>query len=150
MSLYHGCIVDILGCYVFNLQVAKRRRLGADFEEFPCRAGNACRTTICFKTTRTSAAAYASVVALYHHVAKFISKTVVAIHELTVDNDSGSYARSEGNHDEIFHAASRAVGHLSESGSVGVIGDSHGYSSESLADLLCQRNHGNPKEGLAD
>ena len=66
--------------------------------------------------------------AFHDHVAEFAGETVVAIYELTVDDDTGADACAEGNHDEVAQAACSAVGHFADSSGVSVVGDSYGHA----------------------
>ena len=59
-------------------------------------------------------------------MAQFAGKPVVSINQLPVDHNSASDARSERNHDEIFHAACCAISHFSNCGCIGIIGDGYG------------------------
>ena len=77
-------------------------------------------------------------VAFDDNVAEFACKAVMAVNNLTVDDDARSDAGPESDHDEVFHAAGCAIGHFSESGGVGVVGDCDG-NTEFGAYQLCQR-----------
>ena len=61
----------------------------------------------------------------------------MSVDELTVYNDTGTYACAEGDHDEIFETAGCAVCHFADSGGVGVVGNGHGYV-EFLFKHCCQ------------
>ena len=78
-------------------------------------------------------------------MAQLAGKSVMAIYQLAVDDYAASYAGAEGNHYKVLEAASGAVGHLAYGGSIGVIGDGHGYA-EFFADQLSQRYGRGPGE----
>ena len=70
-------------------------------------------------------------------VAELTSKAVVAIDELTIHYDAAAYACAEGDLDEVLHAACSTIGHLTDGGSVGIIGHGDGYT-DGLLELFCQ------------
>ena len=51
---------------------------------------------------------------------------IMTIYELTIDHNARTYTCTKCYHDEIFHSSRRAICHLSECGSIGIIGHSHG------------------------
>ena len=48
-------------------------------------------------------------------MAKFTSKTIVTVNQLTVDNDTATYTSTQCNHDEIFQTACCTVCHFTDS-----------------------------------
>ena len=75
-------------------------------------------------------------------MAKLAGETVVAVDELSVDDDTAADACAEGDHDEVTESAGGAVGHLAEGSCVGVVGDGDG-DAELLADHLREgKGHG--------
>ena len=77
-------------------------------------------------------------------MSQLTGETVVSIHKLTVNHDTASYTCAKGNHDEILKTTGCAIGHLADSGSIGIIGDSHG-DTELLAHHLSQRQRSRPR-----
>ena len=73
-------------------------------------------------------------------MAQFAGKTVVAIDHLTVDDDTGTHAGSQGDHDEILHAAGGAVGHFAHGGGVGIVGQGHRNAVHLLLEHLGKGN----------
>ncbi len=87
-----------------------------------------------------TAAALAAVVAHGAGVTQLAGETVVAVHHFTVDHDTGTYAGTQGDHDEVLHTAGCAVGHFTHGGGVGVVGEGHGNSVHLLAQELGEGN----------
>ena len=53
-------------------------------------------------------------------------ETVVSVYHLAVNNDTATYACTQRYHDEVFHTACGAVGHFTDGGGIGVIGQRGG------------------------
>ena len=100
-------------------------------------AGHAGIGAVGYQATAAAAAAKASVIALYNDMAEFSGESVMAVDKLSVDYDSGTDTGAKRNHDEVFQAAGGAIGHLADSGGVGVIGDGD-RNTEFIADKLSQ------------
>ena len=60
---------------------------------------------------------------------QFSGKTVVAINQITTDNDTATNASTQRNHDEIFHTAGSAVRHFADGGSIRIIRQSYGNTA---------------------
>lgn len=90
-------------------------------------------------TTATQAA----VVALHDCVTELPCKTVVTVHELSVDDDTRSYTCAEGDHNEVLHSTGGTIGHFTYGCGIGIIGDCYRYA-ELLAYHLCERQRGRP------
>ena len=67
-------------------------------------------------------------------------KAVVAVKQLTIDDDTRTYARAQGDDDEVLHAASHTIDHLADSGGISVVGECYGDVVQALAEELCQRH----------
>ena len=51
-------------------------------------------------------------------------KSVVAIYNFAIDDDSAAYAGTKSNHDEVLHSSGSTVSHFTHSSSIGIIGKS--------------------------
>ena len=69
---------------------------------------------------------------------KFSGKSVAAIDQLTIDDDTRAHARSQGYDDEVLHTTCYTISHLAHSRSIGVVGQSHGDSAQPVAEHLGQ------------
>ena len=78
------------------------------------------------QTSGAAATAETAVVALNYHMAQLAGKAVVAVDQLTIDHHAGANTGAECDHDEILETAGSAIGHLTDSGGIGVVGDSYG------------------------
>ena len=58
-------------------------------------------------------------------MAQLTSKTIAAIDQLSIDDNTRTYTSSQSQHDEILHTTSHSVGHLTNSSCVGIIGQCH-------------------------
>ena len=73
-------------------------------------------------------------------MSKLTSKAVAAIDELTVDDDTRANTRTQCDHDEVFHATSHAVDHLTDSGGISIVGQSH-RNAQTLLEHSGQRHN---------
>ena len=112
--------------------VAQRTRRVHRRHQFECRALDAYCRRVGFETAAASAAAFATV-ALDDDVSELTREAVVSVNQLSVRDESRTYARAERNHDEILHPLRVAVDHLADSGGIGVVGNVYGRVGEVLA-----------------
>ena len=56
---------------------------------------------------------------------QFASKSVAAINDIAIDDDTAADTSPQSNHDEVLHAAGYSVSHLTHGGSVGVVRHFH-------------------------
>ena len=73
-------------------------------------------------------------------MAELACKTVVAIDKLAVDDDTASDTCAESDHDKVLHTLGGAIVHLTESGSICVIGKGNRNAVHGLGKELCERN----------
>ena len=59
-------------------------------------------------------------------MAQFSGESVVTIQQLAIHHDTRSDAGTQCDDDEVLHAASYAIDHLADSGSIGIVGESYG------------------------
>ena len=76
-------------------------------------------------------------VTTHDYVSQLSCHTITTIDELAIYDDTGTYTCSEREDDEILHSPGYAVGHFSESRSIGIIGHMNRYSSETLGEHPC-------------
>ena len=76
---------------------------------------------------------------------EFASEAIVPVDELTTDDDTTTDARTEGDDDEVLHTTRSTIGHLTDSGSVSVVGEGYG-DTDAVLDHLSQGNLTLPRE----
>ena len=76
---------------------------------------------------------------------EFASEAIVPVDELTTDDDTTTDARTEGDDDEVLHTTCSTIGHLTDSGSVSVVGECHG-DTDAILDHLSQGDLTLPRE----
>ena len=107
------------------------------------RCGHTGGRAIGLQAAVVAAAAETAVVALHDHMAQLAGKTVMAVHKLAVDYHARAYACAECDHYEILQTAGSTVGHLADSGGIGVVGNRHRHA-ELVADKFSQGYGGGP------
>ena len=134
-----GSDADIEGGDGFGIELTKQRRILAGLQELAGCTGNARCRAVSLQTTVAAASAGTAVLATHRHMAQLSGEAVAAVDQLSVDDDTRTYTRSEGKHDEVFHATSHTVGHFTDGSSIGIIG--HGNrDAEFIGEHLCQGN----------
>ena len=76
-------------------------------------------------------------------MAQLAGKAVAAVDQLAIDHHAGANTGAECDHDEILETAGSAIGHLADSGGIGVVGDSYG-NVELVAQKLGKRHGSGP------
>ena len=69
----------------------------------------------------------------------------MAIHHLSVDDDTAADTCAQSNHDEIFHTTCSAVGHFADGSRIGIVGQSR-RNTQPLLKHGCQRNNALPRQ----
>ena len=87
-----------------------------------------------------SASAEATIFATDDGMSQLSGKTVMTIYHLAVDNDTTTHTGAQRNHDKVLHTASRAIGHFTDTGSIGVVCQS-GRDTQALFKHGSQRNY---------
>ena len=72
---------------------------------------------------------------------QFACESVAAVNHLSVNHDTRTYACTECNVDEVFHASCYTVCHLAERSSVGIIGHTYRQAAEGFAEQVGQWYH---------
>ena len=73
-------------------------------------------------------------------VTQLAGETVVTVDHVTVNDDTGTYAGAQRDHDEVLHTAGGAVSHFTHGGGVGVVGQGNGNAVHLLAEEFGKRN----------
>ena len=76
---------------------------------------------------------------------EFASEAIVPVDELTPDDDTATYTSTERDDDEVLHTACSTIGHLTDSGSVSVVGECHG-DTDAILNHLSQGDLTLPRE----
>ena len=113
------------------------------FEKFARRTGHSCRRRIGFETPRT-AATTKTPVGTHNDMSQLAGISVAPVNQLAVGDNPATDPCTECDHDKILHAPRRTVSHLSDGGSVGIIGYLH-RNAELLFHQFGKRN--NPLPG---
>ena len=75
-------------------------------------------------------------------MSQFASKAVVSIKQLAIDNNTRTDTGAQSDDDKVLHASSHSVDHLTDGGSIGVVGQCYGDVVQLLAEQVGQWNNG--------
>ena len=129
-------VKDILTRDRVDIQLTELTCIRADGEVFASRTCYTRSRRVGLETALTATAAHTAIAA-DDHVTEFASEAIVPVDELTTDDDTTTDARTEGDDDEVLHTACSTIGHLTDSGSVSVVGECYG-DTDAVLDHLSQ------------
>jgi hypothetical protein len=73
-------------------------------------------------------------------VTQLASKTIAAINQLTVNHDTRTYTSAQSDNDKVFHTTGYAIGHLTDSSCIGIVGKTN-RDAKLVREQLCQRHY---------
>ena len=80
-----------------------------------------------------------------YEVTQFASETIAAVNNFAIHNDTAAYTCTKGNHDEVLHTASHAIGHFAHSSSVGIVRHAARHA-EGILKHLCNGHNAFPNQ----
>ena len=126
---------------LLRIQFAEQTRAVGLSQHLTSRARHTSGGAISLKTPLTATTAEAAFLTTDHrHMSQFTGKSVMTIHQLTVDHDTRPHSGSEGDDDEVLHSTCHAINHLAHGSRIGVVGQRH-RNAERLAEHVGQRHH---------
>ena len=120
----HGCLINHIRCNFFPWNISQLSCHGRCFEHGQGSTDHACSRAVGFQTALSATAAWSSV-RIHHHVSQLTGKTIATINQLPVSHDTRSYACSESEFYEVFHANRSTIFHFSHSSCICIIGNSN-------------------------
>ena len=89
----------------------------------------------------TATTAATSTLSLHDNMTKFASKAITSINYLSVNHDTRANASTQSNNDKIFQTTCHAIGHLTNSSGISVVGKRNRYSTQPFREHISQRHH---------